>query len=387
MALAVVGNGSDSELASPTFTFDYGFSPVDGNLLVATISRNLGVDDIDTPVGWTKVFSSLHSSATTAVFWKIATSSEPIFQDFTSSTSGGKWAGGIVEISGFDAAAPVDVSGTGTGLDLAPVSPAVTTTEANTLLIAGFGVNNFATATASAGLTSRWSQTTTSGGSVATAGGTIAQVATGLTSAYTHSISGDADKSWFAYTIAIAPATSSIDFIPSGNELFEPGLQLNQQLDIDHISTTIVMYEPTGSNVLPQQLDSDFISSGNALYEPFGFNYDLIKSTAVLHEPTVTLTLTLTADFISTSSVMYEPELYSGTVSAGFISGNSVLYEPAVTVSLAQQLDADFIASSEALYEPSFNLPKTIDGQPTLVIATNYQSKSLYYNNGFFTIN
>jgi hypothetical protein len=206
MALAYVSSGSDLEASSSSFTFDYGFSPTDGNILVATLSRNTGVDDIATPTGWTKLFSSIHGSAVSAVFYRVAGTSEPSFQVFTSSTSQ-KWAGGIVEYSGQDTTTPINQSASGTGLDAAPVSPTITPSVDNCEIIAGFGTNNQVTMTVEGTLTQRWNQQTTGGGAVGTAGGTLTQTTAAATGALTHTLGSSQD--WFAYTIAIAPASGA----------------------------------------------------------------------------------------------------------------------------------------------------------------------------------
>ena len=210
----------------------------------------------------------------------------------------------------------------------------------------------------------------------------------------------------------------SVDFIPSGNVPYEPTLIVNQTLSADFISTGYSIYEPGVVNF--GTIDVDFISTGNALYEPTltqsevansWFNQSwwrspywgtgwwgtravitdqTIASTASLYEPTLTPgAVSISVDFISTGYSIYEPTLsVENVVQAPFISSTETLYEPSLTVVLDQTITVDYLNNPSVLFVPAVKKETIIDGVDSLVISTNYQSKTLYCSpsNGWFTI-
>lgn len=221
--------------------------------------------------------------------------------------------------------------------------------------------------------------------------------------------------------VAIEIAFSSdveADFISSGNNLYEPAVKLDQTLSADYISTGNNLYEP--SVELEGGLSVDYISTGNNLYEPtllqseqanswrnavwfksptYGSGWwgevtvataDFIDNTTQLYNPTLGGSITTDIDFISNVEALYEPTLsLDDVIACPHISSTAQLYEPGVSA-FQQTLSLDYIGSSNQLYEPSVNSDRsfTIDGAASLVISTNYQSKTLYCGgaNGWFTI-
>jgi hypothetical protein len=210
------------------------------------------------------------------------------------------------------------------------------------------------------------------------------------------------------------------ELIVSTSGLFEPNLKLNQTLSADFISTNYSIFEPGVVNF--GTLSVDFIASEESLFEPdvtqtevgdswFSGRWksptyrgqgtpwwgasdnaarpDTILTSALLYPPTLTAgEVTISVDFISTTQNIYEPTLsVADVVAAPFISSTETLYEPSVTAVLDQTLLVDHLNNPTALFVPALAKNTTIDGSDSLVISTNYQSKTLYSRpDGWFTI-
>lgn len=220
-------------------------------------------------------------------------------------------------------------------------------------------------------------------------------------------------------------STISADFISSTTALYEPLLILDQTLSVDYISTGNSLYEPSVVN--SGYLPADFISSGNVLSEPalyrseianatynaswyrdptYGANWwplasapptvmtlDYISSGNSLYDPTVIPgAISISVDYISSGHAIYEPDLnISDIAGISFISSTVAMYEPSVAVVTDQSLPLDFISSGSELFTPTVVSEadiKSIDGDSSLSILTNYQSKTLYCSpdSGWFTI-
>lgn len=206
MALTVINDGEYVAESGQDFDFDFGFVPTVGSLIFVQVTRDQLADDIETPIGWTLIESMAHGTARTSLFWKTAEIGETQINTFESST-GGKWMGGVLEITGHNKSSPINVFDSDTdltGTDNAPISPEITTLIENSLIIAGFGNNDYKTPmTVDVALTERWNITTTSGGSVGGGGGTVPQSIIDDVGPYTHGLNANAE--WYAYSIAIAP--------------------------------------------------------------------------------------------------------------------------------------------------------------------------------------
>lgn len=221
MAVSIVNTGSANNSANTSFTFNYGFSPSEGNLLIACLTKN---NDTDSPANisddsdtWTELYQAKHSSALTAVFWKVVSASEPTSEVFTHGDSG-KWAGGIVEYSGQDTTTPINDSTFSVDFGVSPTSQKVITTVDSCGIIAGAGINNISTITLEGSLSSRWNIQTTSVGAVTIAAGSRIQSIAGSTGDFIHSLSSS--QSWFAYTIAIAPLNDdNINLVMDGADI------------------------------------------------------------------------------------------------------------------------------------------------------------------------
>ena len=208
MAIAVENLGTDSSsVGEQTFTFDYGFSPTEDNLLIAFISTRSGTVSPNTPSGWTKAFGLADTSSInyTSCFYKEAAAAEPTSQDFTISDFW-KWAGGIYEISGHNSAAimnatPVTDTPAAT---TSPTSLSITTDVDGCLIIAGFGCYNLTTVAAESGLTNKWAELSSGGSTTNNSGGSEIQSSSGGTGTYVHSNSDSLVP--VTFTVAIAPA-------------------------------------------------------------------------------------------------------------------------------------------------------------------------------------
>jgi len=210
----------------------------------------------------------------------------------------------------------------------------------------------------------------------------------------------------------------SADFIAPGSTLYGPGLVLDTTLSADFIAPSSELYAPSVDRF--GTISVDYIPPSSSLSEPvlyqsevantwfnehwwrspyFGTGWwgarlvataDTIASTASLSEPTLTPgEISISADFISTAHALYEPGVsVDGVIAAPFISSTENVFAPSVIAQSVQPLAVGFISSVSSVYDPSVvnDSSSLIDGQSSLVISTNYQSKTLYNNNGYFTI-
>ncbi len=126
---------------------------VTGDLLVATIALR-GSPTINTPSGWTLVRTQ--NAGTTmrqAVFYKVATASEPVSYPWSFSSSTSSATGAILRYEGASIATPVDVSSSqSNGSSRSITAPAVTTSGPNTLLVGFFGIANGSSFTPATGM-------------------------------------------------------------------------------------------------------------------------------------------------------------------------------------------------------------------------------------------
>jgi hypothetical protein len=177
-----------------------------GDVLVAAVQvRGMSSDTITAPTGWNLIRrdSDPNSQVTAATYWKLAGASEPATYTFT--TNGGRSVVGIDDYSGVDPSTPINVSGAASGTSAAPAAPSLTTTVANTMLIALATLRQQGASTTPAGMTSRWNQNTAGGAnSVGGAGADVAFAGPGATGSKGFTTASSSE--WLAQSVAIEPA-------------------------------------------------------------------------------------------------------------------------------------------------------------------------------------
>ncbi|HYE95062.1 MAG TPA: hypothetical protein VD962_02535, partial [Rubricoccaceae bacterium] len=207
MAQGIAFRGTASAWTNNTsITISKPTGVVQGDFLMAVIRTRIGAG-WNVPSGWTQLM--IHTSGgTQVVFYKFAGSSEPTSYTFTA-TGPHRMAGGIVAYSGVHSATPIDVYNGATGNSTSMAAPSLTTTSANTMLVAFYGINNNVAFTQPASMSLRFSQQTVDSGdfdhqvrvgaSDETFGG---PGATGTRTATTTSPSGN---TWVAQMVALNP--------------------------------------------------------------------------------------------------------------------------------------------------------------------------------------
>src|SRR3989475_11157487 len=114
---------------------------VAGDVMIATIAVRPNTATITAPAGWTPVLPRVDNSAGTeslAIYQRTADASDSSVTHYLWSTSGATFAMGTIQsFSGVDTANPIDVwNGQATASSTTHATPDVTTTVANTLLVA-----------------------------------------------------------------------------------------------------------------------------------------------------------------------------------------------------------------------------------------------------------
>jgi hypothetical protein len=180
-----------------------------GDLLIAAVvTDGNNSASMSAPAGWNVVNIADRSGAVTlGVWWKAAVASEPA--DYTFSWSVKEQSYGMVmRLSGHDPAAPIDVSANFGGSSAAPISPAVTTTVPNAMILRIGGFDDDDITVDSPGLpghTAIAMDTSKSGTNNASAGaGHTLQAAAGSSGESTFALT--ATEEYRSVTIGIAPA-------------------------------------------------------------------------------------------------------------------------------------------------------------------------------------
>lgn len=181
---------------------------IDGDLLLAVIGHDTNTTPSMTPpAGWTAIRNDVDSGTNGGIwsYYKVA-ASEGSSYTFTSGSSG-RLVGHILQITGFDATTPIDVSGGQTNTASTSVAaPSVITTVDNALLLFLGAINATATFTAPSGMAEVTDSNTTSmavetaSETRATAGATGGRTATASSSAVN-----------YAQLVAIRPGAGSRD--------------------------------------------------------------------------------------------------------------------------------------------------------------------------------
>ena len=165
---------------------------VAGDVMIASISVTPNTATITPPLGWTPVGSRIdNTTAPTSslfIYQRTADASDSSVTGYVFSPSGATGAVGIIRsFSGVDTANPIDVQNgqaTPTGYDHA--TPDVTTTVANTLLVASHAVSSGGrTWTAPTGMAENYDLPMST---VSTEGSTVVQATAGATGAKTASV-------------------------------------------------------------------------------------------------------------------------------------------------------------------------------------------------------
>ncbi len=196
-----------------------------GDVMVAAIGAS-GIPIGTWPSGWNFVSAWYSPTATLlgAVFYKVATASEPASYTFTSMTSQAA-TGGIQAYSNVDTSNPFDGIQFGAGISGNAVSPSLTTTQAYDRVIqaavfGGSGTNSWVP-TVPGGSTLRLRANSNANVTVLA---DSAQAVPGATGTFT-TVPNGTDTGWVAHTIALRPASqfkvnywvTAVDRDPSGN--------------------------------------------------------------------------------------------------------------------------------------------------------------------------
>ena len=180
-----------------------------GDLLIATIvTDGENKPEMTAPAGWTLIDHGRTSKQVTMdVLWKIADASESGSYDFSWAKSQQAY-GWIMRFTGHDPAAPIHDAQSDGGTSSSPVSPAVTTTIANTMIVRIGGFDDDDISPGDPGLSGHTAITmgASSSGSGTASGGAGYVLQSGTGDSGESSFSLTASEEYRAVTIAIAPA-------------------------------------------------------------------------------------------------------------------------------------------------------------------------------------
>jgi hypothetical protein len=181
----------------------------EGDLLIATVATDGSTaGSMSPPAGWTAVDLADQSAAVTyGVWWKLAGASEPA--SYTFSWSGSEHAyGTVMRFTGHDPADPIDMSAAAGGSAGAPMSPAVTTTVTDTMILRLGGFDDDDITTDAPGLAGHTAITMDKSGNgpatTSSGAGYVMQPAIGDSGTSTFALT--ATEEYRAVTVAIAPA-------------------------------------------------------------------------------------------------------------------------------------------------------------------------------------
>lgn len=232
MAIPVVQSSSVATGASVTsITITKPAGTVEGDLLLAFITRDAGGDTIGAPAGFVTILSDGNinvASAAMKIARKAAGASEPADYTFDSNEAAEDMVGIMLRIDGHVSGDPVDVTDFSEGTSTTPISPDITTTVDNTLIISSThseeGLELTDDIGEPSGYTMVFRRATGTGGANAEAGvATIDQASAGATGTASWTSTEDSSE-WYAAHIAIAG--------PSGP--LTPLIQPNPQKTVRH---------------------------------------------------------------------------------------------------------------------------------------------------------
>jgi hypothetical protein len=175
-----------------------------GDLLIAHVS-NRDSWPMPTPAGWTLIRrDSNGTQVQAAVFWRVATASEPAGVTFAlTGSSTTELVGGILAYSGVSTTSPVNASGVSTGSGATATTPSVTTTARNTHLLQIVAKRQEALP-APTGTTSRGSLLSGSSG-LGVVAGDEAFVGPGTTTSRSATSGSAFSSQWVAHSVALRP--------------------------------------------------------------------------------------------------------------------------------------------------------------------------------------
>src|SRR5213076_1733735 len=177
---------------------------VANDVMVASITSRTGsgTPTIAAPSGWTSIVSTNNGSTlTTATFWKLAgtAAADPGPYAFTVSSS--SVVGGISAYFNVDTTNPINASGG----QATSSAPSITTTVANTMLVACFGRSGSSAIGAPSGMTERFHAETSGSNSAGSESADVPQATAGATG----SKASTGNTATIGQAVALTPATSS----------------------------------------------------------------------------------------------------------------------------------------------------------------------------------
>ena len=204
---SIAFRAASSAKGSTSLTLPTPAGTVAGDVLVAQVANRYEAYPLSAPSGWTLIFRDTSGAAvTSALFWRVATATEPSGATFTlSGVSGVQMAGGIAAYSGVSTTNPVNASGTTAGHGPTVSTASVTTTAANTLLLHTVTKRQEDLA-APTGTTERWRLM--SGNGTATEGASAGDerfAGPGATAPRVSTSSANFSTEWVSHTVALRP--------------------------------------------------------------------------------------------------------------------------------------------------------------------------------------
>src|SRR5438477_3428997 len=178
---------------------------VANDVMVASITSHTGSSPpptITAPAGWTLIVNTNNTTTlTTATFWKVAgtAAADPGPYAFTVSSS--SVAGGISAYFNVDTTNPINASGG----QATSSAPSITTTVANTMLVACFGRSGSSLIGAPSGMTERFTAVTSGSNNAASESADVPQATAGATG----SKASTGNTATIGQAVALTPATSS----------------------------------------------------------------------------------------------------------------------------------------------------------------------------------
>ncbi|MFA6186376.1 MAG: hypothetical protein WC770_04070 [Phycisphaerae bacterium] len=108
----------------------------EGDLLIASVATD-GTTSLTSPSGWTPINqgSDTAGQVTLGAWWKLAAASEPSSHTFTWTGGNQQAYGWIMRFTGHDSGSPINNWSYGSDSSASPISPAVTTTAGNCMIL------------------------------------------------------------------------------------------------------------------------------------------------------------------------------------------------------------------------------------------------------------
>jgi MSHA biogenesis protein MshQ len=208
------------------------------DLLLAQVRDTQGTGvTIATPAGWTKINQTNNSSNFgQAIYYKVATGSEPASYSWSASPAD-KLGASILAFRGISTSTPINVFGgqATAGKQTSVTAPSVTTTVANTMLVALFGSDGGSPAiTLPGSLTSAYNSSGSAALGVSGAAGYTVKAAAGATGTYSATLSQSIEA--VGHLVALTPGTSGAAGFKISNSSY--GLYcLNQAITITAVDS------------------------------------------------------------------------------------------------------------------------------------------------------